>query len=205
MIETSTLTSLAMLKVDMDVRNRDYLDYLVPFIIHVLRKNSPVFVNDRQTSEWIRETFGLVIPSSAVQLVLKRLAKSKFLKRSEGIYTISSELPDQNIESKQSEARRHINNVINEMILFSKNQYSVILTEKEANDLTLAFLSQFSVECLRTYIRGTALPEVKIAKKSDWYIINSFVKHIHLNNHTLFDSIDHSFKSTHAHKCIDMP
>ena len=189
MSEAITLTSLAMLKVNLDLRNQDYLDYLVPFVIHVLNKNSPDVITDSQTSQWILDDFGLIIPAAAVQLVLRRLTKRKLLKREHGVYFIAADLPEQDIRSKRAEAKRHIDNVLNALREYAQKGYSTNWTKAQANDLMLAFLAQFSIDCLRTYARGTALPEVQRAKQSDWYIINSFIKHIHINNLPLFESM----------------
>jgi len=186
---SATLTSLAMLKVDMDVLHKDYLDYLVPFVVHVLKKKKPSVIDDRTTSEWIRDTFGLVIPATAVHLVLKRLAKKKFLEKSEGVYNVVRKLPEYHIEVRQAEAKRHIDRVLNALMKFAQEEYSLNWTLEETNELMLAFLAQFSVDCLRTYTRGTALPEVKSAKKSNWYIINVFVKHVYLEDLPLFESL----------------
>jgi len=181
MSEAITLTSLAMLKVNLDLRNQNYLDYLVPFVIHVLNKNSSDVITDSQTSQWILDDFGLIIPAAAVQLVLRRLTKRKLLKREHGVYCIVADLPEQDIGSKRAEAKRHIDNVLNALREYAQKEYSTNWTKTQANDLILAFLAQFSIDCLRTYTRGTA--------QSDWYIINSFVKHIHINNLPLFESM----------------
>ncbi len=186
---SATLTSLAMLKVDMDVLHKNYLDYLVPFVVHVLKKKNPSVVDDRTTSEWIRDTFGLVIPATAVHLVLKRLAKKKLLEKSEGVYKVVGTLPEYNIETKQAEAKRHIDSVLNALIKFAREEYSLNWTVAETNELMLSFLAQFSVDCLKTYTRGTALPEVRSAKKGNWYIINAFVKHVYLEDLQLFESL----------------
>ncbi|HJR46907.1 MAG TPA: hypothetical protein VJ799_02000, partial [Nitrososphaeraceae archaeon] len=71
---TSTLTSLAMLKVEID-HGGDYLNYLKPFISQVLYDKKPELITDSGTSELIREHFGLEIPARTVQIILKRLVK----------------------------------------------------------------------------------------------------------------------------------
>ncbi len=45
---SSTLTSLAILKVNIDEDERDYIDYLVTFILHVLKIHAPNPVTDEQ-------------------------------------------------------------------------------------------------------------------------------------------------------------
>ena len=68
---SSTLTSLAMLKVHVD-QGHDYLDYLRPFILQVLVDHQINPVTDAVVKDWIRSDFGMEIPARAIQVVLKR-------------------------------------------------------------------------------------------------------------------------------------
>ncbi len=77
---TNTLTSLAILKVNVD-QGRDYLDYLRPFILQILVEYKPDPITDTVVSKHIRERFGLEIPERTVQIVLRRLAKTHVINR----------------------------------------------------------------------------------------------------------------------------
>jgi len=72
MNSSSTLTSLAMLKVTID-QGGDYLDYLKPFVLHVLSKYRPSPIIDSKIKEFIIKEFGLEIPERTIQIVLKPL------------------------------------------------------------------------------------------------------------------------------------
>ena len=56
-MSSNTLTSLAILKVNVD-HGRDYLDYLRPFILDVLAKNSPERITDVVVTRLISKNFG---------------------------------------------------------------------------------------------------------------------------------------------------
>ncbi|EQD49429.1 hypothetical protein B1B_11641 [mine drainage metagenome] len=120
MASTETLTSLAMLKVNIDQGN-DYLDYLRPFIQQVLVDQKPDPVTDQTIHEYLRIQFGLEIPIRAVQIVLKRLARVLPLKRTEGVFRITGTLPDPGITREKSEADRHIRSVITGLLEFNEN------------------------------------------------------------------------------------
>jgi len=68
--QIKTLTSLAILKVDLDEGFRDYLDYLVSFSLFSLEKNKPDPVTDTQLVGFLKDDFGLNIPRRGCQLVL---------------------------------------------------------------------------------------------------------------------------------------
>ena len=81
---SSTLTSLAMLKVHVD-QGHDYLDYLRPFILQVLVDHQINPVTDAVVKDWIRSDFGIEIPTRAIQVVLRRLARNHPLEKQDGV------------------------------------------------------------------------------------------------------------------------
>lgn len=53
--QTRTLTSLAMLKVDIDERHRNYIDYLITFVLDVLTNNPPEIITDAAIAELLEK------------------------------------------------------------------------------------------------------------------------------------------------------
>ena len=100
-MSTSTLTSLAILKVNMN-QGRDYLDYIRPFILQVLidHDHDPDPITNSVISHHIREQFGLEIPERTVEIVLKRISKRHSIKRDGGVYRKTGNLPDPQIAPK---------------------------------------------------------------------------------------------------------
>lgn len=184
---TSTLTSLAMLKVDADVRNRDYLDYLRPFLLEILRDGKPDPVTDVVMQQYFRDWFGLEIPARAIQIVLKRLARTHVLKKNQGRFDVSARIPDTGFKVAKAAARRHIDAVVSDFISFSREILVPIVDESEAIEALLAFLSEFSIECLRTYLRGTALPVVQTRNKYI-VVVSKFVSVMARKNPERFES-----------------
>jgi len=74
----STLTSLGMLRVNLDQKNRkDYLEYLVPFATYILSKYDKGPINNKNFRNMIKEEFGLIIPLNVTLRVLQRLVNRK--------------------------------------------------------------------------------------------------------------------------------
>lgn len=159
-MSTETLTSLAMLKVNVD-QGKDYLDYMRPFIQHVLVKHKPELVKDAAVRDYIRADFGLEIPERTIQIVLKRLSQQLPLKKENGVYRIVGELPDTGLGHVKADADRHINAVLTGLCEFSKSTAKPISTHNEAVTAICAFLTQFNIKCLRAYLRGTAIPTIE--------------------------------------------
>jgi predicted transcriptional regulator len=179
-----------MLKVSVN-SGKDYLDYLAPYIIHILTQEEPsASVTDDSIRKKIKEMFGFEIPSRTVQVLLKRLARSGMLTRANSIYTINhSSIPQDNIPQRKAEVDRHVSHVIEELIRYAKEHSGKIITEEEAHSAVIASLENFSIQFLRSYLQGTVLPA--LSSQADWEIVlvANFIKKI-TSNPELFDSFE---------------
>ncbi len=184
---SSTLTSLAMLKVHVDQR-KDYLDYLLPFIQQVLVDQKPDPVTDAVVAEHLRTQFGLIIPDRTVQVVLKRVSRKHPLKKEAGVYRITGKLPDPGIAAKKADADRHIKAVVAGLMEFSKRTAKPITVSDDAVTATLAFLSQFNIPCLRAYLRGTAIPPLEGDHDVQIVLVSKYVLHLQETDPERFES-----------------
>ena len=184
---STTLTSLAMLKVNID-QGKDYLDYLRPFILQILVDEKPDPVTDQIVCGYLRAHFGLEIPQRAVQLVLKRLSRHKFIEKETGIYRITGQLPNPGIAAEKSKAERHIQSVVSGLMEFSKYAAMPIGTDDEAVTALLAFLSQFNIPCLKAYLRGSAIPTIEGNHDIQIVLVSQYVLHLQRTDPERFDS-----------------
>jgi hypothetical protein len=181
-----TLTSLAMLKVNTD-EGRDYFDYLLPFVRFVLGRSRPDPVSDTGTQLLLREEFGLALPVHAVAFVLQRLAKRGSLKRQDGVFHITDKFEMGDISQKRVLARQQQGAVVKNLMKYAKEQHGIVWSEIDASDAIVSYLSRFSVECLKTFTQGSALPELLKDEVKD-FIVSSFVKSIHDYSPELFNA-----------------
>lgn len=186
-MSTETLTSLAMLKVKID-HGSDYLDYLQPFVVQVLVDHK----SDRVTSEFVNghilEQFGLAIPERTIQIVLRRLAKKRFLEKEEGVYRTTGNLPNPKIDDKKRDAEKSINAVVSGLKSYSKSIGKPISETKFVVKSICAFLSEFNISCLRAYLRGTAIPSIGGNHKPDIVLISKYIVHLQKNDLYRFES-----------------
>src|SRR6266404_195866 len=156
---SQTLTSLAMLKVDIDQQHRNYVDYLSPFIIDVLNVDSPEIVTDGSVADKLLARFGLKVPTKAVQHVLRRFQRKGYLALEDGIFGITPKLPSSELERTRAQAKAHIDSVIAALIA-EANEHNLSWTVEEGARAATSFLGKFTVDCLRSYVFNTALPSV---------------------------------------------
>jgi hypothetical protein len=177
MNNANTLSSLAMLKVSID-GGKDYLEYLRPYVIQALVESPPDVIADASVAEKLRSICGLEIPHRTVHVVLQRLARDGYLSRDHGVYSVAKDLPAKDNSAARADAGRHIAAVTESLVQFAKESADRDITNDEASDCLIVFLSQFSIPCLKSYLRGTTLPNVN--GHSDWQItlVSQFINNL---------------------------
>jgi len=184
-----TLISLAMLKVNFDIKRCDYLEYLKPFVLCVLSTKSFEIINDEEVSRTVEDVFGLKIPHRVINRLLTRLAKKKILeKNGETFKCNKSNIPLFDIEAEKTKAKLHIDRISKALLEFSKDKTHQIINSLEALDILLFFLSKFSIECLKTYIFGNTIPVPPTKTHKHIVLVSQFVRHIYNNEAALFNS-----------------
>src|SRR3990172_905001 len=184
-----TLTSLAILKVDLDENLRDYLDYLLTFVLDVLNTHKPDPVTDQKISELLLENFGLNVPHRGCQLVLRRMVRKGYLRKENNVYIIDAELPKIDFSQKREIAERKIEAVYSKLIEFTKKNYNQDWSLDQATGALLGFLDQFGVEFLRAYIFKTALPEIQESGPRIHYIVSRFIRELHDHGDPVFEYV----------------
>lgn len=184
-MSTVTLTSLAILKVNID-QGTDYLDYLRPFVLQALFDDQPEVVSDREVAALIRHKFGLEIPARTIQIVLQRLVKADSLKRDHGIYILRN-ITNPGIAMVQGRAQSQIKATAAALMEYAHKHSQVEFDENRATEAICAFLSKFNVSCLRAYLRGTAIPDNTDSNDTDIILVSKYVMHVRETNNDLFE------------------
>ena len=187
MLTTTTLTSLAILKVNVD-QGIDYLDYLRPFILQVLVEHRPEPVTSSIVKDHIRNQYDLDIPERTVEIVLKRISRVHPLKKEYGVYQIKGDLPNPQIAIKKKEAEKHIMAVVSGLQQFSQNTTKPISNPEDAVSAIKTFLTGFDVICLRAYLQGTTIPQLNGAHQSDVILVSDYVQHMQWADTKRFNS-----------------
>jgi len=186
---TASLVSLAMLKVNSDLLGRDYMEYLRPFVEHVLNQVPSDYITDNAVRSKLEQEFGLRLPVQVVQHVLRRMKKSGFFTKDDGVYRLCKALPTSAISSRRVQASREIETVLGALGGYAERTHGVKLLPNECTAALLVFAAQFSVQCVQTYLQGTALPELPKASQRDLFLVHSFVKNASEHDVDLFEHI----------------
>ncbi|MBK9522025.1 MAG: hypothetical protein KBA96_10900 [Rhodocyclaceae bacterium] len=186
--QTLTLTSLAILKVDIDEHHRNYIDYLAQFVLSVLASHRPEFVTDSKVAELLKDDFGLLVPTKAVQHVLRKLARDGHVRKEHEAYYPAAKLPEVGIAAKRLDAASQIQRVFDALCKFSSSIHpEAPWSDVDASKAVLGFLARFTVDCLKSYVFNTALPLVPDTGAKDLYIVSRFLQQCHEADRPLFE------------------
>jgi hypothetical protein len=187
--QIKTLTSLAILKVDLDEGFRDYLDYLVSFSLYSLNSHKPDPVTDAKLAELLKDDFGLNIPRRGCQLVLRRLSKKGYLKKIDETFVAIKDLPFIDFESKKNLATTDIEKVYSALKVYVQTNFNEAWVDDKITDILLSFIGRFGVEYLRAYVFKSALPVIPETAPKEQFIVSRFIANLYNNNDPLFSCV----------------
>lgn len=161
-----SLVAVAMLKVKYDRKSQDYLDYLRSYVAQVLPA-----VGERVTSDEVagklQQEFALSIPLQVVERSLRRFEKEKALRRIDGSFFVEKDVRDQSFDERRDQSRVELFEVVQDFRKHCIDRFANNLTEDDAFVSLMGFVRKFAVECLRTFVYSSPLPEVQSNAATD--------------------------------------
>lgn len=188
-----SLVSIAMLKVRYDLKQQDFLDYLRPYVSHVLPPKGER-VQSADVAFAIKREFGLSIPIQVLERLLSRLHKQKALTKVDGALYVDKITTDPDLEQRRAKAAADIASVINGFKTHCKERFDRTPSDDDAVLTLSAFIGKFSVECLRSFMMSSTLPSVPSTGTTD-VLAASFINQAAQAGGQAWEEIKTLFKS----------
>ena len=83
---TTSLTSLAILKVNWDRLNRDYIENFVPFVVECVRLAAEPIISLSKVRAEMSAQFGLDLPLNTLRHIFNRATKRGYFKRQNRVF-----------------------------------------------------------------------------------------------------------------------
>lgn len=173
----SVIPSLAILKVNWD-EGRDYIENFVPFVAECIRTapQPEISVSDLQSA--VRDTFGINIPQGALQIILGRVTKHGYVRRTGGIYLRDeTKLAKLDFSEVRDTALRQHGALINKLVKFIKEKFGVEWTEEQAESSLLSYLDDDSSGILASLIIGNQTTTTTDSHQRQNFYVASFIAH----------------------------
>lgn len=186
----AALSSLALLKEDMDSQSRDYIDYLRAFIEHAITKHGVDPINSETVAQALSQEFGLNLPDRVIQLVLQRMARAGLLIKQGLLYAPAT---GKLTRHEEFDSRRTNLNGRVEILLTALQTHlehaGLSLSRADGLNALLRFLSRFAVNYLRAYLLKSALPDVISKGDRTDTLLADFIKRSHDSGSELFGDV----------------
>lgn len=210
-INPVSLVSLSLLMVNAKDKKGDYLDYLLPFLIHIINKeqsDGTQALKDTSLHKKLVEQFGLTIPVQTVELCLKRLCSRKLLSFSRlyKTYIITSDFPVIDINLQWDICLKRLDTVIDALTVFSAKSFELAWTRQQAITAITDYLSHYGIDSLRAYVGRSSVPTVH-QDKADIFVVNAFIRDIqefHLELFNAFSELVQGQMLSNALLCPDI-
>lgn len=157
------LLSYAILNVNQQA-NLDYYDNFVPFIKETLRTSGRDVISANELKNGVKEAFDLDLPINVINTILrKRLLPKGYIKFSNHSYTPNFErLEETHFTDIRNNMLEKHNKLVNEYIIFAKDNYDHSLLQEEAETYIQNFIEKNYIQLLEKNSRN----ETKIEEEN---------------------------------------
>lgn len=186
----SSLIGLAILKVEWELRGRDYLDAFVPMVVECIRLGNDDIVSLPALRHALSSRFGLAMPLNPLKTILSRASKQGFLLRERGVYRRDRQrCATTAFAEREAEVLGNLDMVCSSLVDYAKEKHGTTWTQGEAETALLAFLGTSDWQTVMSGLdpawRGLARESV-----GDKYIVSSFVYESRTTSPGLVDAIE---------------
>lgn len=157
-----TIISLAILKVNQDKYQKDYLDNFVPFVATLIKIKDYNEIDVNTICSDFQEEFGLTIPYHPMLILLNRAKKRGIIKQEQKTYYPNKDkIKDYDFSDKSEEQITEYDTFIGTFIDFAKDKFSIDITKDDADAAFISCLKQHDMELLFAAENNSILPEIK--------------------------------------------
>ncbi len=178
-----TLTSLALLQVNWDRTQQDYIDNLVPFVAEALRQMPQEIVGLTELTAAVREIFGLHLQPGPLKTILKRCVRKGFVTIQGRAYVREAEaLTSLTILHDRELVLRQQGALIQGLSTFAGSRYGTSWSEESSWNALLEYVREDPVTLLAEALEQQPIPPPSLHVPYARLIVGSFVEHLRLRD-----------------------
>lgn len=187
---TKTAVSLAILKVNADRLQRDYLENFVPFLAECIRTSTDDVVSLPNLQEAVQRQFGLLIPQNSLDTLLRRVSRKGYIRRANGVYySVPEELAKLDFRSTQCSVLRMHEDVVRELCRFAEKRFNLKWTEADAEEALEGFLNENQLQALRI-ASGQSHWDTTRGSRPVRFIVGAFIDNLRSTHSGQFEYLE---------------
>lgn len=202
----SSLVGLAILKVEWELRGRDYLDAFVPMVVECIRLGADDVVSLPALRDSIMSRFGMPMPLNPLKTVLVRAARQGFLTRDRGTYRRDRQrCAATTFADREAKVLSNLEAVCTLLVGYAEKQHATTWTSEEAEAALLAFLATNDWQTLMSGLDRNLSVTAPQESNVDRYIVSSFIYEARAISPTVVDGIETLAKGNMLANALFMP
>ena len=184
---TSTLVSLAILKVNWDRLGKDYIENFVPFVVESARLNNDDAISLPQLHDDITRAFGLKLPHNALRQIIRRATKRGYFRlRQRTVYKVHKMCESLDFNQTRNAVDSIYNRVVSRLCEYANNTHRKTWSADDADQALLDFLSDRSLSLLYDIADGTS---TILPSPGDRFVVASFVENARVTDLESLDGL----------------
>jgi len=201
-----TIVSLAFIKTNWDLRQKSYLDNFVPIVAESLRFLKQDMISLQELQESVLQQFGLRIPQNAVEAILKRTKKYKYVQVDQGIYKRNNdELAKLDFHDvRQTVIEKH-EKLVNALIEHCYKVWGIKWREEDAENALQYYLQDNELSIITASTSGTTIPMALPPAKNAKYFVGAFIQNLQETSSSLLEYFDTIVKGNMLANAIFLP
>ena len=195
--KNSPLVNISLLESLQGEKKSDELDLFIPFLADILNELNTETIDRSELQNAFNERFKIVTPLAALNSLLIRAKNLGLLIKDNKQFFVQfskvHELTKQS-KSKKSEIKNSINNIVECLITYAKEEFREDITYEFGEESFYNFI-RTNISIFTENIDG-GIPETKTKIKNKQYLLASFIKYIHQQKKSLIPDITRIVKGT---------
>ena len=187
------ITSLAILKVNWDEGEKDYLENFMPFVAERLRQGPADEVSLPELQEALSAHIGLDVPQGVVRTLLKRAHKRGYVSVVSKVYLRDlGALGPSEMKRKTAEIQRKCQALIVELQRFAREQFGIEWNEDQADEALLGYVRSVAAPVVQAAQDGSPVRLQNGGRGSQHvdYVVSAFIQRLHAQDPTSFGYLE---------------
>lgn len=206
MTKTSTVASLAILKVNADVLKKDYLENFIPFILQCIKDQPDDVISVPYLQSSLKQRFGFSIPQNVIAPLLRRASRAKYLRRENHVYYRNApNLDSLPYEALQVQVISQYDKLIELLVSYCKERFKRVLSNDEAEQALLAYIDENQIEIVGIRYTNSIMPRTDYPSQEAKYLVGSFVHHLLETKSSFFDFLETVVRGNMLANAIFLP
>lgn len=184
------LTTLALIKTNIENKQESILDSYIPFIRYYISKVGCVNIDILNLRASLADEFGFSIPIPSLKLMLNKMVRLGEIQESpeNNFKSKNIQFDHGEFDARRAAAREVIGNLVTGLIQHAKDVNNFPMESSDAENALLEFMQSQSISCISSYVHEREIA-INGNVPHEQFCVASFVEFLRKNDRAGFDAL----------------